>query len=226
MTDFWDIFLEVIKAVPGTLALALPILLISFVLGIILAVIFVKRIKVIVWLAHIYISIFRGTPLLVQLFICYYTLPGWIQDFLSMFHIEWDKNNLNPFVIIIVSFSFYFAAYQQETVRAAFLSVDVCQRELSKSLGYTYMQSLLRVILPQAMRYAMPNILNTFLSIMKALSVAFTISVADIFAKAKILASINGKYMLTFAAAALTYWLISVAFTRIFAKLEERLYIE
>ena len=68
--------------------------------------------------------------------------------------------------------------------------------------------------------YALPNILTTFLSVMKALSVAFTISVVDIFARAKLESSLNGKYLMTFAAAALIYWLICKLFTRLFRGLE------
>lgn len=112
-----ETFLDILSSVPETIALAVAILLISFVAGIILALIKIKNVPILLQIVKVFIAIFRGTPLLVQLFIFYYTLPDMIQSFLELFGIVWDKNNLNAIAIIIISFSCYYAAYQQETVQ-------------------------------------------------------------------------------------------------------------
>lgn len=223
MNESWVVFLQIMKVVPATVLMALLILAASLVLGLFLALAVLYKVPVLLPLSRLYISFIRGTPLLVQLFVWYYTLPEWLYGLLSALHIQWDKNNLSPAVIIIISFSFYYATYQQETVRAAFSSVDHSQKELADSLGYPFWQTIIRVIIPQALLYSLPNIFNTFLSIMKALSLGFTIAVVDIFAQAKLIASLNGNYLLTFALAALVYWIVCLAFSRLLSILEKRL---
>lgn len=223
LSTFWGFFIEIMKAVPGTVGMAMIILAISLVMGIGIALILMHRVPLLSPLIKIYISFFRGTPLLVQLFFCYYALPGWIHSLLAHFHIAWDQNNLSPFAVMIVSCSLYYAAYQQETVRAAFASVDYSQKELADSLGYAFSQTLARVIIPQALVYALPNVFNTFLSIMKALSLGFTIAVIDIFAQSKLLGSLNGNYLLSFAAAALVYWIVCFTISKLLAHAEKRI---
>lgn len=223
MKDIWTIFSEIMQAVPATLLMALLILLLSLAAGTVLALVITHKTPLLSGLAKLYISVIRGTPLLVQLFICYYTLPSGIQAVLREMQVEWDKNNLSPLAIIIVTYTLYYATYQQETVLAAFASIPPSQRELADSLGYPYYQTLLRVIAPQALVYSLPNLFNTFLSVMKALSLGFMIAVIDIFAKAKLVASLNGQYLATFAVAALVYWLICLTFSKWLAIAEKKL---
>lgn len=225
MVEIWKLFIELCLTVPRTLLMALLILIFSSILGILLALIRSSGLKVLDLIVRLYVSLFRGTPLLVQLFLCYFGLPTFLNWLFNSFHIEFHVIQLDVFTVLLVSFSLYYAAYQQETVRASFKSVDSAQKELADSLGYSFWMKMLRVILPQTLIYAVPNVFNTFLSTIKAISLGFTISFIDIFAKAKLLASISSQYVLTFSLAAVVYFFVCEVFSRIRLLAEAKLEI-
>lgn len=114
------------------------------------------------WLARFYISIFRGTPLIAQLFMIYYGLP--------QFGIE-----LDPIPSAMIGLSLNTAAYAAETLRAAISSIDKGQWEAAASIGMTPWQTMRRAILPQAARVALPPLSNSFISLVKDTSLAATI---------------------------------------------------
>ena len=137
MIEFLKIFFQILSAVPLTLMLNLSIMVISLILGFFITLALQYRIPLLSQLLRLFIAVFRGSPLLVQLFIVYYSMPGWVSACMNRFGIPWEKADLNPIAVILVSFSLYYAAYQQETLRAAFSSVEEDQKELAESLGYT-----------------------------------------------------------------------------------------
>ncbi|MCI1859165.1 MAG: amino acid ABC transporter permease [Sporolactobacillus sp.] len=214
------ILFELFSVVPSTLLIAAIIIAVSFFLGIGLALMTLFKKPIVYQLARTYISFFRGTPLLIQLFIMYYGLPNLVHYLTVRFNTGWHIAEINPIVTIIISYSLYYAAYQAETLRGAFNSVDKSQIELADSLGYNFWQTLCRITFPQAFKISIPNMFNTFLSVMKALSLGFTVTFVDIFAKAKLESAMNNQYLQTFALAAVVYWLICIVASVLFRKVE------
>ncbi|MDC0610903.1 amino acid ABC transporter permease [Vibrio sp.] len=193
------------KYLGTTMELACWGMIFSIILSVILANIRIFKIPVLDQLCQLYISFFRGTPLLVQLFLLYYGLPQ-IFPFLI---------GLNAFSATILGLTLHFAAYMAETIRAAIISVDRSQMEASLSVGMTTSQSMRRIILPQASRIALPSLMNYFIDMIKSTSLAFTLGVAEIMAKAQMEASSTFKFFEAFLAVALIYWGLVVILTRV-----------
>lgn len=213
--EYLDIFLSSLwPLIKGALVYTIPLALITFVLGLILAVLTalarLSGIKLLQWLARFYVSVLRGTPLLVQLFIIFFGLPS-------------IGITINSFYAAIIGFSLSVGAYGSEIIRAALLSIPKGQWEAGYSIGMTYTQSLRRVVLPQATRVSIPPLSNSFISLIKDTSLASTIIVAEMFRKAQEIASQNYEFMLVYSEAALIYWIICIALSFAQGRIETRL---
>lgn len=151
-----------LKGAVFTLQLSIGGMFFGLVLGFILALMRMSTLWPVKWLARMYISIFRGTPLIAQLFMIYYGLP--------QFGIE-----LDPIPAAMIGLSLNTAAYAAETLRAAIASIDKGQWEAAASIGMTPRQTMRRAILPEAARVALPPLSNSFISLVKDTSLAATI---------------------------------------------------
>lgn len=225
LNQYIEIFIDILSAVPLTCSLAVIILVISYLGGIVTNYIYRKKIVLVSGILKFITSLLRGTPLLVQLFIWYFTFPRWVNHLMDTLKIPWKMGQFSSIAIIVFSYSLYYISYQQETVKGAFASIDQSQRDLGKSLGYNSTQIFWRITFFQSLAYALPNLLNTFLGIMKALSLAFTIEVVDIFAKAKLISSLKGNYIMVFFIAAFVYWLVCMISSKIVHILEKKVRI-
>jgi len=185
----------------------------ALILALIIALVRVFKLPVLHQLAGLFISFFRGTPLLVQLFLLYYGLPQLLPVLAGM----------DAFSAAVIGLSLHFSAYMAESIRAAILSIDKSQVEACFSIGMTRLQAMRRIILPQASRVAMPSLMNYFIDMIKSTSLAFTLGVAEIMAKAQMEAASTFKFFESFLAVALIYWAVVVFFTRIQHLLEARL---
>jgi len=198
----------------GALFNTIPLTLMTFTLGLVLAVLTalarISNIKPLEILARIYVSAIRGTPLLVQLFIIFYGLPtiGIVID---------------PFPAAVIGFSLNVGAYASEIIRAAILSIPKGQWEAAYSLGMSYSQALRRIILPQASRVSVPPLSNTFISLVKDTSLASLILVSEMFRKAQEIASMNYEFLLLYTEAALIYWVICFGLSIVQGKIEQYL---
>jgi len=202
-----------LKYLGVTMEMALWGFLFALMLSLSLALIRVFKVPVAHHLAALFISFFRGTPLLVQLFILYYGLPQFMPIFIGM----------DAFTAAIIGLSLHFSAYMAESIRAAILGIDKSQMEACLSLGMTRLQAMKRIILPQASRVATPSLMNYFIDMIKSTSLAFTLGVAEIMAKAQMEASSSFKFFESFLAVAVIYWVVVLFFTRIQHLLEKRL---
>ena len=204
-------FLPLVK---GAFTYTLSLTVISFVLGLILAILTalarISGVKVLQGIARFYVSIIRGTPLLVQLFIIFYGMPS-------------IGITIDPFPSTIIGFSLNVGAYGSEIVRAAILSIPKGQWEAAYSIGMSYPQALLRIILPQAARVSVPPLSNSFISLVKDTSLAASILVAEMFRKAQEIAARTFEPLLVYIEAALIYWVICMALSFLQDKLEHRL---
>lgn len=174
---------------------SIPLAIVSFVLGIILAVVtalfIINRIPVLRQIASIYIWVFRGTPLLVQLFIVYWGIC--------------NPLGIDKWVASIVAFSLNVGAYSAETIRAAILSIPKGQWEAGYSIGMNYWQVFFRIIVPQAAKVSVPPLFNSFISLVKDTSLASTIMISEMFRKAQEFASSNFEYLLIYSEVAVIY---------------------
>ncbi|MEY4321602.1 MAG: hypothetical protein RL167_330 [Actinomycetota bacterium] len=192
----------------------IPLTAASFVIG--LAVALVAALARIsgVWLfrsiSAAYISVIRGTPLLLQLFIIFYGLPS--------FGIVFD-----PWPSAIIAFSLNVGGYAAETIRAAILSIPKGQWEAAATVGLTRNQALRRVILPQATRVAIPPLSNTLISLVKDTSLASVVLVTEIFRTAQEIAGPTFQFFLMYALAGIFYWVLSQILAFGQSRIEKRL---
>lgn len=204
-------FLPLVK---GALLYSLTLAIASFFFGLILAILTalarISGIKPLVAIARVYVSIIRGTPLLVQLFIIFFGLPS-------------IGVMIDPIPSAIIGFSLSVGAYSSEVVRAAILSIPKGQWEAAYSIGMTYRQALQRVILPQAARVSVPPLSNSFISLVKDTSLAAAILVPEMFRKAQEIVASTYEPLLVYSEAALIYWMICFVLSIIQDRLENRL---
>lgn len=154
-------------AILGTIPLALSSFAIGLVIALGVALLRISKNKVLNTIGSVYVSIIRGTPLLVQLFIIFYGLPN-----LGV--------TIPPWPSAIVAFSLNVGGYAAEVIRAAILSVPKGQWEAAYTVGLSWVQSLRRIILPQALRVAVPPLSNTFISLVKDTSLVSIIGLLDL----------------------------------------------
>ncbi len=198
---FLDSFPKIL--LPG-LAMTIPLTVISFTiaLGIAIVVAMVQHAKlpVLTQLCRAYIWIFRGTPLLVQLFVVFYGLPkvGMLID---------------PFPAAVIVFSLNEGAYSAETVRAAIEAVPVGQLEAGQCVGMSYFQIMRRIILPQAMRTAFPPLSNSLIAMVKDTSLAANITVTEMFMATQRIVARTYEPLLLYLEVGLIYLLFSTVLT-------------
>jgi putative amino-acid transport system permease protein len=186
----------ILSYVPLTLAMASVAMVCALVLSALLAVERVVRVPILDWLVIVFISFFRGTPLLVQLFLFYYGLP----QVLSVL------TRIDGVTAAILGLMLHFAAYMAESIRAAIISVDRSQWEAGQSIGMTQWQLMRRIILPQAARVAAPTLVNYFIDMLKATSLAFTLGVTEMMGAAQKEAAGSFLYFEAFLVVAVIYW--------------------
>lgn len=213
VTYMLQVFPLLAKYIYLTVSLAVISMIIGLGIALSLVAIGTYKVKVLNPLSKLYISFFRGTPLLVQLFLLYYGLPQIIPVF----------NNINAYSAAIIGLSMNGSAYMVETLRGAISSVDKGQMEAVFSLGMTHWQGMKRIIIPQAARVAIPSLGNTFVDLLKSSSLAFTLGVAEILAQAQMSAAATYKFFENYAAVAIIYWGIIIFFNYIQKLLEKKM---
>lgn len=216
--DRLSVWIDITKAsfmpmLKGALFNTIPLTLITFVIGLALATLTalcrISGNRVLEWIARIYVSIIRGTPLLVQLFIIFYGLPT-------------IGITINSFPAAVIGFSLNVGAYASEIIRASILSIPKGQWEAAYTIGMSYPQALRRVILPQATRVSIPPLSNTFISLIKDTSLASLILVTEMFRKAQEIAATNYEFLIVYTEAGLIYWVICFLLSIVQQVLEKR----
>ena len=200
MESTLDLFVRSLwPLVSGAIVGTIPLALASFALGLVIALgialMRISRVRVLSAIARVYISIVRGTPLLVQLFVIFYGLPS-----LGV--------KLDPWPSAIIAFAINVGGYAAEVIRAAILSVPKGQWEAGHTIGMSRAQTLRRIILPQAARVSVPPLSNTFISLVKDTSLASLILVTELFKQAQKIAAFTSEFMVLYLEAALIYWII------------------
>ncbi|MFD2195520.1 amino acid ABC transporter permease [Oceanobacillus bengalensis] len=210
----WELFVNsLLPMISGAIKYTIPLTLISFVLGLLVALLTammrLSKSALIQAPAVIYVSAIRGTPLLVQLFIIFYGLPS-----LGL--------TIDPFPSAIIAFTLNVGAYASEIIRASILSISKGQWEAAFTIGMTKTTALKRIILPQAARVSVPPLSNSFISLVKDTSLASLILVAELFRKAQEIAARTYDFLLLYIEAALIYWVICFILSLAQTALEKR----
>ncbi|CAD6533862.1 amino acid ABC transporter permease [Paraburkholderia sabiae] len=195
------------------LVFTVPLTLVSFAIGLALAfIVALTRLfgpKWSVAIVRFYVWLFRGSPLLVQLFVIFYGLPN-------------VGIVLDPLTAAIIGFSLNVGAYNSEVIRGVIESIPKGQWEAAYSMGMTRAQALRRAILPQAARVALPPLSNSFIALVKDTSLAAVLTVPEIFQAAQRIASVTYEPLILYTEAALIYLVFSSVLSSAQVRLERR----
>ncbi|MCM3002397.1 amino acid ABC transporter permease [Priestia koreensis] len=199
----------ILEGIGVTLKVVAVSAIIGFVLGIILALFKIGRVKVLTILADIYTSIFRGTPLILQLMIIYFGMPQ-IVGF-----------KIDAYVAAVIAFGLNSAAYISEIIRAGIGAVDKGQKEAAMALGISYGRMMWSIILPQAFKNILPALMNELISLTKESAVVTVIGIADIMRRSYLVGGDTYAYFEPLLFAGLIYYVMVMILT-ILGKLVER----
>lgn len=198
---------------PG-LTMTIPLTAISFffalIIALIVAMIQFAHVRVLRQVARFYVWVIRGTPLLVQLFVVFYGMPN-----IGIL--------IDPFPAAVIVFSINEGAYMAEIIRAALESVPVGQMEAGRCVGMTYLQTMRRIILPQAMRTAFPSLSNSLISMIKDTSLAANITVTEMFMATQRIVARTYEPLALYIEVGLIYLMFCTVLTKLQSVGEKRL---
>jgi L-cystine transport system permease protein len=218
-------FLEIIKALPLTLTVTIVPLLAGLGIGLIIAVIRMYKIKFIHRIAEFYVSFFRGTPILLHIMVIYLGIPMVYDTMADQYGWAFKSNSIPIVVFVIIAFSLNAGAYMSEIIRSGILAVNKGQIEAAYSIGMSSVQTIRRIIIPQAFAAAIPNLTNIFVGFLHASSIAFIVSLKELNGAANIVASSNLKFLEAYIAAALIYWGLTIIVEQAAAWIERRVLV-
>ncbi|MCL6570960.1 MAG: amino acid ABC transporter permease [Bacillus sp. (in: Bacteria)] len=201
----------ILKGILVTLQIVILAGIFGFILGIILSFFKISSLKILNWFADIYTSIFRGTPLILQLMLIYYGSPQVI------------GYQIEPYTAAILSFALNSGAYISEIIRAGILAVDKGQQEAAMALGVPYRKMMWDIILPQALKNILPALMNEFITLTKESAIVTTIGVMDIMRRSYQVGAENYSFFEPLLIAGLIYYLMVITLTFIGKALERRM---
>lgn len=199
-----------------TLQILAASIILGFVLGIAAAIPRLYKIPILNQLVILYVSFIRGTPILIQLFLVFYGLPAIL---ILLFSI--DITRMEAIYFVIITYAISNGAGFSEIFRAAIRAVDYGQTEAAFSVGMTSRQNFFRIVLPQAVRIAFPNMANSVIGSLKDTSLAFTIGVMDMMGRGDTLIAATAHALEVYISLSIIYYMIVVRFEKIFSKLEK-----
>ncbi len=198
-----------VSGVHVTVKLSLVSIALSFLLGLVVAIMRMSPFRPVLWFAHGYLEFFRNTPLLVQIFFWYFgsykILPVAVND--------WMVRQDFEFAAAVIALTIYTSAFIAEDIRSGVRSIPKEQMEAARSSGFSYIRSMRYIILPQAVRLTIPPLINQFLNLMKNSSLAMTIGVAELMYQARQVESYTFKGFEAFSAATIVYVGLSFSIT-------------
>ncbi len=206
---YWRILKFLPDGIVVTFQVTVSAIFFAVILGLITGLGRISKVRIINAVASTYVEVVRGIPLLVQLFYIYYALGRFVR--------------LPDMVAAVIAMSVCYGAYMGEVFRAGIESIDKGQMEAARSLGFTRMQTMFYVILPQAWRTILPPVGNEFIALLKDTSLVSILAVADILRRGREFAAQSFAYFETYTVIALVYLLITLILSKMVSHLEERL---
>lgn len=212
MTDFLSLWADSLpQLLLATVKVTIPLSIIAFVLALVVAVLAtvmrLSGIRPLQWLSRFYVWLFRGTPILVQLFIIFYGLPA-------------AGITLSAWTSAILAFTLNTGAYAAETLRASVQSIPRGQLEAARTLNYTGWQTVRHVVAPQALRIALPPLGNDLIDLVKGTSLVMVITLADVFQVGRQIAATNFQPLTLYAEVAVIYLAIFTVLSLLQSRLE------
>ena len=204
----------IVEGLGVTLQITFAAVIIGIVLGFLVAVVRATydktgKLKVLNWICNVYLTVFRGTPIVVQLMIIYYVI------FASM--------DISKVVAAILAFGINSGAYVAEIIRSGIMSIDNGQFEAGRSLGFNYIQTMWHIVLPQALKNVLPALGNEFIVLLKEPSVSGYIALQDLTKGGDIIRSRTYDAFMPLIAVALIYLVMVMVFSKLLEVLERRL---
>ncbi|WP_399632170.1 amino acid ABC transporter permease [Sporosarcina sp. SG10008] len=218
-----DTFFIALSGVPIALFITIVALLFALPLGFLLALTRINRIPVLHRFAQVYVSFVRGTPIIIQIFIVYSSVPLLLSSLFTKFNIGMNVYDVNPIWYAFIVFTFNTTAVLIEVFRSALGTVNKGQLEAAQSVGLTNVQAYRRIIIPQALVVAMPNICTATVNLIKATSLGYAMSLQEITLKAKVAANVGYNYVEAYIDIFLVYLLLCSAVEFAFKLYEKRL---
>ncbi|WKA53808.1 amino acid ABC transporter permease [Planococcus shixiaomingii] len=186
-------------------------IILGAILGTLLALCKISHIKILRWLADAYTSVFRGTPLILQLMIIYYAIP------------QLTGYDIDAFLAAILAFGLNSSAYISEIIRAGIQAVDKGQMEAAHALGIPYRQMMKDIILPQALKNILPALMNEFITLTKESAIVSTIGYLDLMRRAQVVGADLFRNFEPLLFVGVIYWCLVMGLTVIGRKFERRL---
>lgn len=202
-------FYWLLSGVKVTLQLSIISIFLSFLLGLVIAVMRMSNFKPFRWFSIVYLEFFRNTPLLVQIFFWYFGSYKILPESVN----NWLNNTNFEFASAVIALTIYTSAFIAEDIRSGVLTIPKEQMEAARSAGFSYLRSMQYIILPQAIRITIPPLIGQFLNLTKNSSLAMTIGVAEITYQARQVESYTFKGFEAFTAATIVYLVISLVIT-------------
>jgi arginine/lysine/histidine transport system permease protein len=186
-------------------------LVLGFVWGTVLSLFKIGKVSILRWFADAYTSVFRGTPLILQMLLIYYAVP------------QLTGIDIGAFAAGVFTFGLNSAAYVSEIIRAGINAVDKGQKEAAIALGIPYRPMMLKIILPQALKNILPALMNEFITLTKESAIVSVIGALDIMRRAQIVGANNYQFFEPLLLAGLIYYLLVMLLTMAGRVLERRL---
>ncbi len=218
-----ETFFIALSGVPVALAITTVALFIALPSGFLLALTRINRIPVLHRFAQVYVSFVRGTPIIIQIFIVYSSVPLLLTSMFTKFNIDMNVYDVHPIWYAFIVFSFNTTAVLIEVFRSALSTVNKGQLEAAQSVGLTNVQAFRRIIIPQALVVALPNICTTTINLIKATSLGYAMSLQEITLKAKVAANVGYNYVEAYIDIFLVYLILCSVVEYAFKRYEKRL---
>ena len=215
-------FLETLKGVPTTLIIMIVAMVLSFLPALFLALGQIYKVKGVRTFSLVYLAFIRATPPILLILFFYSLFPSLLNQFLKSIGSNVDIFKLNPIYYAFIIYSLMTTGSLSEILRSAILTVDKGQLEAAQAIGLTTIQAYVRIVFPQALRSALPNLANLVINIVKGTSLVFVMTIKDITAIARVEASYGYQYFESYFVIFLQYILICGLIQWGFSILEKR----
>lgn len=215
-------FLETLKGVPTTLIIMIVAMVLSFAPALFLALGQIYKVKGVRTFSLVYLAFIRATPPILLILFFYSLFPSLLNQFLKSIGSNVDIFKLNPIYYAFIIYSLMTTGSLSEILRSAILTVDKGQLEAAQAIGLSNSQAYVRILFPQALRSALPNLANLVINIVKGTSLVFVMTIKDITAIARVEASYGYQYFESYFVIFLQYILICGLIQWGFSLLEKR----
>lgn len=213
---------EIFKVLPLTLFMTFAPVCLGILIGIIVAFVRIKQLKILAPLLNFYVSFFRGTPIIMHIMLIYFGIPIVVDAMAQALSLDFQSNTIPILFLVLLALTLSAGAYASEIIRSGILGVPQGQLEAAYAVGLTFSQAMRRLILPQAFSQSIPNFTNVFIGFLHATSLAFFVSIKELTGAANIVASVNLKFLEAFIAVGLIYWGVSIVVEWFAHQIEKR----